>query len=62
MYRIKGRHRFNDTQKNVASKIGISPEHLSKVMNGHRCSKMVAHCITHELNEKGKIEDFFEII
>lgn len=51
------------TIKYVASKIGISIDHLSKLLKGkHHCSKAVAYCLTKLCNENYEIEYFFERI
>ena len=51
------------TIKYVASKVGISVDHLSKLLKRkHRCSKAVAYCLTKLSNEEYELDYFFERI
>jgi plasmid maintenance system antidote protein VapI len=45
----------------VASKIGVTREFLTSVLNGKRnCSKPIAYCIVKCLSPEAEIEDYFE--
>ena len=48
-------------QKEVAEKIGIAPETLSRILNKkQKCSKLIAYCITKLNDENAEILDYFE--
>lgn len=62
MYKVKKKYCFQEKQKKVAEDIGISEEHLSRIMNGYPCPKTTAYCITIKLDKEARIEDFFNKI
>lgn len=50
-------------QKEVAEKIGIAPETLSRILNKkQKCSKLIAYCITKLNDENAEILDYFEYV
>ena len=50
-------------QKEVAEKIGIAPETLSRILNKKQnCSKLIAYCITKLNDENAEILDYFEYV
>ena len=67
MYRFKIEKKqdlLNGQKINVsASKIGISREYMTDVLNNRKdCSKLVAYCITKFSNENAEIQDYFDIV
>lgn len=51
------------SQREVASKIGITEFTLSKILNRKQsCSKMAAYCITKCNDENAEILDYFEYV
>lgn len=49
-----------DNQNEIAKKIGITPSHLSRIINGKIATrKMVAYCIVKLYDPEGEILDYF---
>lgn len=62
MYKLKSKLILQYTQKEFAKKVGITPEFMSEIQNGRKCSKLVAYSITKAYNENLEILDLFDRI
>lgn len=61
MYKIKNKIKFKEPQYKIADKLGLTPEGLSRILNGRaNTKKLTAYCIVKLADTNAEIDDYFE--